>query len=409
MKKLIALLLTAILLVSAVPAFAKTAAEYDRCKYTLPTEGVVVLQNEEVRNITPTAEAMEPNPVIEGESPTTGYAYDTNQLYMPMLVQISNPEGKIKNGSKWIEKNVPAGIGIRAPWGGQYADIVYEAILYRYGVTRLTFVYSDSFEENEPVSVGPVRSARLGHVRLREEWGGGIVFAGGPKADDNNVLAYFKKLGATKKGVVFDLTGGNSKQKPFKYRSEKVAAPENYNVDVVGMRSLIPNATVASPRPFLFSDDINYIDGYPLAYSINLDWGHSSWVSHLYYDENNNNYIRYSGDYPYQTFASEPEIGNDETAEVMTFNNVIIQRMVYDYVAGNEIMPDMQNIGYGNADIFINGRYIAGFWVRPDMESPTTYFDDKGNEILLNRGKTYIAQMPIESLLTYSADLTMPK
>ena len=404
MKKLIALLLLLTLALGALPCAEAATKEYTRCNYTLETEGAVVLQNEEDRGITATAEALEANPVIEGESPTTGLPADTSGRYMPMIVQISNPAGKIKVNGKWKE-NMPAGTGIRAPWGGQYADIVYEAILYRYGVTRMSFLFNDSFADDEPTSVGPVRSARLGHARLREEWGGGIVFCGGPKADDNNVKAYFKELGATEKGVVFDLTDNNKALAKCKQRSKKVQAPENYDVNLVGIRDLIPETTVATQRPFLFTDELTYTEGYEFAYAINLDWGHATYVSHLYYDESENLYFRYSGDYPYMTFASEETIGDDDEAQQMTFANVIIQRVHYDYVHNSELMPDMQSIGSGNADIFIAGHYIPGYWVRESMESPTIYLDDKGNEIQLMRGKTYIAQFPEEALLTYTADL----
>lgn len=57
---------------------------------------------------------------------------------------------------------------------------MYEGILYRSGQTRITFLYNDSFAEGQPLSAGPVRSARIGHVLLREEWQGGIVYAGRP-------------------------------------------------------------------------------------------------------------------------------------------------------------------------------------------------------------------------------------
>lgn len=376
MKRAATLVLAILLTLTALPSFAKEK-EYTRCNYTLEiTENAVVLQNEEDRNIVPTEKALKKNKLKEGESPTTGLPYDTSLRYQPMMIQISNPTGKIKIKGNWTEVKA-AGVGIRAPWGGQYADLVYEAILYRYGVTRLTFLYSDSFEEDEPTSVGPVRSARLGHARLREEWGAGIVFFGGPQADDNNVKKYFKKLGATDKGVVFDLTDNNKATKPFYNRSNKVAAPENVNVDVVGIRTLIPEDNNAKVRPFLFSDTCKYNDGYDLVYSINLDWGHATYISHLYYDESENLYLRYSGNYPYMTWASEDTIGDEDLAEQMAFSNVIIQRCEYKYVGGSELQPNMQNVGQGNADIFIGGRYIPGYWIRKSMTQPTIYQDRK--------------------------------
>ena len=67
-----------------------------------------------------------------------------------------------------------------------------------------------------------------------------------------------------------------------------------------------------------------------------------------------------------------------------------------------QTMPGRQSGGKGNADIFIGGRYIAGYWVREDTESPTVFYDDQGNELQFTRGKTYIANFPPEALLTFT-------
>ena len=416
-KKILSALLVVMLLLSSVSAMAEVVRNDKGTKYTLDTEGHVLLSMQADRNITPAPGVMDVNPVIEGESPTTGLPYDTNSLYLPMLVQISNPEGSDKNAAG--KKVTSAGIGERAPWGGQYADIVYEGILYRSGQTRITFLYSDAFAEMSSLSVGPVRSARIGHVLLREEWMGGIVYAGGPRAEENNIAAMFAELGAGEKGVTFNLLDNKYQDYKYrvkgvtfnlldnnynevKYRVQGVKAPDNYNVDVLGIRALVPTTTVATPHPWLFTDVSPYTDGYEMAYNVNLDWGHKRYISHFMYDEANNLYLRFSGDAPYMTFASADDRSEDNE-EQMAFSNVIIQRVGYEYTNNSKIMPVMQSVGQGNADIFIGGRYIPGYWVRESIESPTVFFDDQGNEIQLTRGKTFIAHFPPERLLTYSA------
>lgn len=395
MKKIISILLAAMLLLGTVPAMAATKKNDAGTNYTIPAEGTV-LQSAADRGIKPADGALDVNPVIDGVSPTTGYPLLITDRYMPMLVQISNPEGTATVNGK---KVTSAGIGQRAPWGGQYADIVYEGILYRSGQTRITFLFNDSFSEALPTSVGPVRSARIGHVLLREEWQGGIVYAGGPRREENNISAMFAELGAGEKGVTFNLLDG--KYTEVKNRVSGVKSPDNYNVDLLGIRALIPASTVAEQHPFLFSEGSPYTDGYEIAYTINLDWGHEDYISHFYYDEAENLYLRYSGEAPYMTFASA-EDRSEENMEQMSFSNVIIQRITYDYTNNNKIMPVMNSVGQGNADIFIGGRYIPGYWVRESIESPTVFLDDQGNEIQLTVGKTFIAHFPPESLLTFS-------
>ena len=361
--------------------------------YTMEITGTV-LQNQADRGITPSEDAKQLNPVIPGESATTGHPVPDG-LYLPMLVQISNPEGTATVEGKKVSS---AGIGNRAPWGGQYADIVYEGILYRTGQTRITFLFNDAFSEGEPASVGPVRSARIGHVLLREEWQGGIVYAGGPKAEENNISAMFAELGASDKGVTFNLLDNNYKE--YKNRVSGLKAPDNYNANIVGLRSMVPATNGAIEHPFLFDDFSPYTDGYETAYTINLDWGHSKYISHFYYDESENLYLRYSGAAPYITYASADD-RSEENASQMSFSNVIIQRVGYEYTNGSSIMPVMQSVGCGNADIFIGGRYIPGYWYRESITSPTVYLDDHGDEIVLTRGTTFIADFPPESLCTF--------
>ena len=408
-KKLVSLLLALALTLSCVTALAASKS----AKYSMSTENVTVLQDVPDREINYNKDDLAVNPVIPGESPTTGLPVAESDRYMPMLVQVANelPKSKFKyNGVNTIS----AGVYSRAPWGGQYADIVYEGVLYRTGETRMTFLFNDSFAEGQPVSVGPIRSARYGHALLREEWGGGLVFGGGPRAQNNNITSFLKELGALEKKAAMDLVHTND-YNDYASRVDGLQRPNNLNADIVGLRSTIPETTVATPHPFLFTDECPYTDGYETAYSINLDWGSPNWISHFYYDENENLYLRYSGIVPYSTYADgEASAANstiksieDREMEQMSFSNVIVQRVPYEFANGSYDMPQMQSaftdgtVAKGNADIFIGGRYIPGYWVRESVSSPTVYFDNKGNEIQLTRGKTFIADFPPEALLTY--------
>ena len=397
MKKLLSILLVCAVLLSCVSALA--APKVKPNVYSLPLEGVVSLEGVEDRKIQPKINGR--HGMIAGESPTTGLPWSGE--YLPMLVQISNPMDSVKVNGTTVKS---AGVGQRAPWSGQYADVVFEGILYRTGETRITFLFNDSFAENKPTAgVGPVRSARIGHVYLREEWESGFIYAGGPRKEDNNIKELFKETGADEKGVLFNvLDGGNTE---YKYRVKGVKSPDNYNADVIGFRSLIPAAYSATPRPFLFSDESPYTDGYEMAYNINLDWGKKDYISHFQYDESENLYLRFCGPgmdsakwAPYMTFAAVDDRSVDNQ-EQLSFSNVIIQRVTYEYVNNNKTMPNMQSMGRGNADIFIGGRYIPGYWVRDSVSDPTVFYDDQGNELQLARGKTFIAHFPPESRCTY--------
>ena len=393
-RKWTSFLLVAVLIVTAaIPAMATQHADNH---FTLPLEGTV-LQNIPDRNITPLTPA-DRNPIIAGESPTTGLSWIG--FYLPMLAQYSNGGGTEKVNGKTVKA---AGIGARAPWGGQYADIVYEGILYRTGATRMTFVFSDSLDEGYPTAFGPVRSARTGHVSLRQEWQGGIVFRGGPRREENNIAEMFADLGASEAGVVFDLE--TNRTRGFSTRVKGLKNPENLSADIVGLRGLIPVNYMSEPHAFLFADINPYTDGYDFAYQINLDWGTETYISHFVYDEFNNIYYRYSGDALFVSRANADDL-SEENRVPLTFSNLIVQRVEYKYTNNSKIMPNMQSIGKGNADIFIGGRYIPGYWVRESQDDPTVYYDNEGNEIVLTRGKSFIAQMPPDCLLTFNSSIS---
>ena len=109
MKKGILVFLLCILLTSLlVPA---NAAPKNTPQYSLPQKGLSVLQSLPDRSIQPQAEAIR-HQIISGESPVTGLPW--SDLYLPMLVQISNVSDSVKIKGRTIKV---AGLGKRAPWG----------------------------------------------------------------------------------------------------------------------------------------------------------------------------------------------------------------------------------------------------------------------------------------------------
>lgn len=399
MKRLLSTLLACVVVATSVSALA---AQKAKPNYSLSTKGATVLQDLPDREIKTKTDAVR-HDLIPGESPTTGQPWEDD--YLPMIVQIGNSPASQKIKGRSIKS---AGIGKCAPWGGQYADIVFEGIIYRTGATRMAFLFSGSFVGGQPVGgVGPVSSARIGHMLLREEWQSGFIYSYADPYEDNLIKELFRQSGADERAVLFNLLGGDLLE--YKNRVAGLEPPDNYNVDVVGMRSLVPTTYVSQPRPFLFADESPYASEYEIASTIHLDWGSKEYISHFKYDEAENLYERFCGQgvkeakwAPYMTFASAEDL-SAENKEQMLFANLIIQRIEYEYADDNSFKPSyVQSIGKGNADIFIGGRYIPGYWVRKSIQDPTVFYDEQGNELLLNRGKTFIAQFPPESLCTFT-------
>ena len=257
------------------------------------------------------------NEVVDGVSPTTGL--DLNDMekpdgfaglaitgrYLPMLVQIDTYDG---------------GVSEMAPWGATYPDIIYETPLHSSGFTRLTFLFSDLI----PDSVGPVRSARVGHAVLREEWDAGFLFYGMQTYAKANVKDVFKKYGASKKGVLFSgLVSSGKAWKQYYTRRSGIAAPHDEEV-------------------------------------------------------------------PYE---------DRDTQEHLAFSNLIVQHTTVEWVRSDA--PLTNHIGAGNADIFMGGRYIAGYWKHDSAQSRTVFYDENGDEIQLQRGKTFISIVPTDVVVSY--------
>lgn len=399
-RSFVAYLLVFLLTVCQLSALADTQAEY-----SLPVKGNVALQSEADRAIAVQA-SEDARAAIPGESPVTGLHWEGD--YLPMLVQISNAVGTQTVNGRAVKSS---GIGKTAPWGLQYADIVYEESLYQYRSTRFIALYSDCFASGQPEGgVGPVRSCRIAPLMLREEWQAGLVFSGSYANTFNTaapeVLAWFREAELTGLRVLQNTQANTYRDMRSRVQGKK--APDNLNVDLIAMRAAIDSAYQSTPRPFLFADAPAYGEAYASAPCVSLDWGDATAVSHFVYDAAQNAYLRYCGPglkaakwAPFTSFLSALASG-ESSAQQLAFANVIVQRVSYDYEDGKKLLPLLRAVGGGNADIFIGGRYIPGYWSRPAMGDPTVFYDDQGQELTLCRGKTFIALFPQDALCVVS-------
>lgn len=340
------------------------------------------------RNIQPAALQKDGNfalnPVIEGESPTTGLPWTGR--YQPVLVQFDNSTG---------------GVDKVRHWGIADADVVYETLLHSNGLTRISALFSDKM----PEAAGPIRSTRLAHAWIRQEWQAGFCFYGMQTAQYTNVKEEFNRLGlaTTKLGILFDGTVGNAKPwRKFYARVAGLASPHNAEVNVAAIQELIdPEAFPATPRPFLFSDT-KPTEG-DFAEFIWIENKEKMSISPSYiYNVGENVYYRYVGGEPYY----DKELGPDEGH--LAYANVIVQRCDTSFEHGSACpvtpLALKKGVAKGNADIFMGGRYTAGYWMRTGMDERTVFLDANGNEIAFQRGKTFIQVVNNNAEVTYSCD-----
>lgn len=312
------------------------------------------------------------NPIIEGISPITGLAWEGE--YMPMMAIVSSPNGGVG--------------GKNRPWNASHADIIYETPIHKNGSRRMLMLFSD----NIPEDVGPIRSARVQHIELREQWDAGLVFHGMQEYEGSNVNDSLRTTGAKKRGLVFNGTDGGKDWKKFHRREIEGlgGAPDNVVINLAGVQTMLPQDHSPKMHPFLFRDDLDY-EG-DTANEINIVSAHKDYSSIFVYDADLNKYIRFVG-------RENIMYTDGLTDEPITFSNLIIQRTNVSFKRNDA--PYVTLIGSGNADIFIAGKYIPGYWVRNNLEDRTVFFDASGSELELQRGKTFISIQDHSSTVNY--------
>lgn len=414
MKKTLSLILALVMLLSMTSALAEGKqidGLADR-NITINPAGL----NEVEDMVSPTTGRN----LMEIEVPSGFLGMAVTGEYQPILVQITNADNGL--GSSSSVKNYR-----NAPINGIYADVVYEALQKKGGgESRMTYVFSDVV----PDYVGFVRSTRIQHARIRAEWEAAFVTSGWNYAvkDVPNEWAAnglldprSKKVTAKNPGIIYVGDLGQTKPwGPYVYRicdktGKKYSGANTELFNLTGLLTdIIPSDHVPANHTWKFTDDIPATgDDATFVY---VKFGNANDTdSRLEYDSNTNSYIRYvkpakGEDLPYRTNSLiEPEVkkiqgdGRNvkgmgvviqglEAGDPITFNNVIIQQVDYDWISFTR--PNPKLVGSGNADYFMGGKHIAGVWDRQDLTSRTVFYGEDGNEIEMQRGRTLIILMP---------------
>lgn len=366
--------------------------------------------------LNPSADEM----IAQGISPTTGRQLEkiktpdgflgtaVTGVYQPIMVQISNSN----NGIGKDEEGNPYAV---APVNGSYADVVYEACQTMNGSeTRMSMVFSDTV----PDYVGFLRSTRLTHVRLRQEWDCVFCTSGYSNADvpaEWRTMGVKNPSGRTEEdpGIVY--VGDVGLNKPWKQYVRRLKGILDANNEVFELakilESVVPADHVPANHTWKFTDELPE-DGDP-AEIIYVTFGSQyDTDSRLEYDETDNVYVRYvemqnDQDLPYrESVMRNPENVDEKKNGVLslrvklddrvpgnmiTFSNVIVQGVTMKWKGSTR--PDPVMTGTGNADYFIGGRHIAGVWEREDYNSRTVFYGPDGEEIELQRGRTLIILM----------------
>lgn len=263
------------------------------------------------------------------------------------------------------------------------ASILYEANVEG-RMTRLMAIY-EGWEDM--TKIGNIRSTRTYYAYWAFEWDAFLVHYGGPYYINDLMNQEFTEN-------IDGLSGG---EKAF-YRTKDRPDPHNVYADGIALGDYIKKK------------------GYDTAYRGLNDETHFQFASkkepnaltQYGNDAHNATYIDMSGCYPltrcyfeyneedglYYRFqhlsGASDEPHTDADGEQLAFKNVLVQ------YTKQETLDDMGYLVLQCHDntrdgwFFTNGRGIHVTWTKDSDYQATRYYDDNGNEIILNTGKTMI-------------------
>lgn len=308
------------------------------------------------------AEPVKEEPSLEGMAlnPLTGLYIDEEVAKKrPFSVMINN-----------LHKALPqSGIG--------QADLYYET-LAEGEITRIVAVFQDFDAEK----IGPVRSARDYFTYF---------------ALDND--AFFIHHGGSQTGYAAIRSRGLDSVDGM---ADKAFWRDNVRLNTAGMyehssytdaQDLMESIEAKGYRTernvepmFTFYDEDTALGGAALSATDVVIPFSSYQVSEFVYDEGTKLYTRIQ--------SGEKQI-DDLTGEAITVKNVIIQQTEISVIAGDDAgRRNVDLVGSGEGIFITNGKARNITWEKADYSAPTKWYDEKGQKLKMNTGKTWICVYP---------------
>lgn len=260
-------------------------------------------------------------------------------------------------------------------YGTSEADVVYEMMNSTANgrVTRLMCLYKDWQGIGQ---TGSIRSTRTTNVILTGEYNAVLVHDGGP--------FYIKTYLA--QPYASNLSGGFTRVKNGK--------PTEFTEYVFGSELVSRFAKAGFPTTyttglergthFLFNGADTDLASEAVANNVDLSGAFLHNKSKLAYNAGTKTYDYYE----YGSLHTDAEDG-----AALTFKNVILQNVTFNQLDKNGYLT-YNVIGSGAGYYCTNGKVIPITWSKGSETGFTHYYNSAGQEININRGKTYIGLVP---------------
>ena len=365
MKRLMRILSVILILSFVLSACGKKQEETTTESTTVETTTKKETTTKETTTETTTAETTTEDP----------YALEDGMMYSRLTgLPVKEEIGKRRPITIMISN-----IKVVVPQNGTSKAVILYETLVEGGITRLMGVFED-FDDDR---IGSVRSVRHDYVSISEEYDAILVHYG-----DSNIAAdRIKKL------KVNNLSGTDGIGSTVFYRDKSISMPHNAftsydrimkGIEKMGYRTEVKDLN----NHFTFYHEDTDLTTGEDANTVKLYF--SSYAQPYFeYDKDNKVYKRFS--------FGKPHV-DKTTNEQLTFKNIIIQIAPHSVVdsKGHVNFETEENTGKGY--YITNGKCVPITWEKHESQQFMQYYDEAGNLLTINPGKTFIALYPQEEV-----------
>ena len=288
-------------------------------------------------------------------------------------------------GTRPIAVIIPNEISAVPQYNLSEASVLYEANVEN-RISRLMAVFEDWKRLG---TIGNIRSARSYFILWSYEWDAFLVHSGGPYFIDDMISDPDTQN-------INDHVGTDASA--F-FRDSSRSMPHNLYATGTGILNVVNSKGyslgyrgLADNNHYRFTDKghentlTQYGNDAKSAVYIDMSGCYPLTRCYFEYDENDGLYYRSQ----YLSGGTDGPHIDGMTGEQLAFKNILVQNVAYEKINDDGYLTFVCQDKSMDGWYFTNGRGIHITWEKSDDYGATRYYDDYGNEILMNTGKTMV-------------------
>lgn len=313
------------------------------------------------------------------------------------------PEGKVRSQltNEWIDEDLydqrpiavmyPINKEAMPQYGYDKIDIFYE-ILEEDGMSRQMAIMKD-WKDLE--KIGNIRSIRDYFVYAALEYDPIIVHYGGPEVyvkdiltreDVDNINGVDGVMGSSYDAFFRDNPDGRAQEHTAYTSSEKLlAACDTAGFSLTYRDDVFADYKDQTHYQFTSASDKNTLEEYgdTAVDAKNVDFSNAFTKDTPVFEYNEDDHLYYRSIY------GEPQV-DGTTGTQLAFENILVQWTYYEVRDEKGYLAFQMHDNTHDGMFITEGKMIHVTWTKDSDYGPTKYYDDNGEEITLNTGKTMV-------------------